>query len=246
MFKAPASFQKQLVDAGRVMLGPTGQPVLQAGNAWLCPSQPVNRTMSIAAINEMLTRYPVGGLQFDYIRFYEEPCCYCAHCRKSFETYAGKKFDKWPTPVISGNAVEKFQQWKQEMVNDWCRELSAATRQARPGIVVTAAVFSDLDRSRVEKGQDWRLWLQRGWLDQVCTMTYVTDAAQFETLLRKQRVWVPKREQLVAGIGSWKFETMQPLQNQIAISRKHQLAGFALFSYDDAATRNFLPVVMTK
>jgi uncharacterized lipoprotein YddW (UPF0748 family) len=241
MFKTPPEFQRQMVAAGRVMRGPQGQPVLQAGFAWLCPSQAANRAMATAALAEALGRYAVDGVQFDYIRFSEQPSCYCGHCRQQFERSVGGRLAQWPATVVSGPYAERFAEWRRQLITDWVRDLAAQARRVRPGIAVSAAVFQDLDDARQRKMQDWKRWLELGLLDYVCTMTYTTDAAEFEARLRKQLAWAQNRAQVVAGIGSWKLQRMEQLWAQISASRRLGAPGFVLFSYDDAAARGFWP-----
>ena len=241
MFKATPEFQKQLVQTDRVMRGPDARPVLQAGYAWLCPSREENRALAVSVLGEMLGRYNVDGLQFDYIRFSEQPCCYCANCRREFERSIGVHFRHWPGDVMDGGYIERFNQWRQQLITDWVRDLTGFARKVRPGLTLSAAVFSDLERAREEKGQDWKLWLERGYLDYVCTMTYTPDLQDFETRVRKQQVWAPRRDQIVVGIGSWKFDRLSSLSSQIGLTRRLGTPGFVLFSYDDSAARNFLP-----
>ncbi len=243
MFKAPEQYQRQMIRADRVMRGPDGKPIVQAGNAWLCPSQPANRTLVASATTEMISRYNVDGLQFDYIRFSEEPGCFCANCRHDFERSIGTRVHRWPADVLQGPLVTRFNQWRQQLIAGWVRDLTATARQVRPGLTLSAAVFSDLNRAREEKAQDWKLWLDRGYLDYVCTMTYTPDPTEFESLVRRQQAWAGRRSQVVVGIGSWKFDRMSQLTRQIDATRRLGAPGFALFSYDDAAARDFLPTL---
>jgi uncharacterized lipoprotein YddW (UPF0748 family) len=221
MFKAPAEFQQRLVRQNRVMRGADGKPILQSGNNWLCPSQPENLQQVSGTLTEMLSRYPVDGVQFDYIRFNEEPSCYCAHCRREAAKFSGE-----------------FNQWRTQLISSWAQRLSSLARQMRPGIKVTAAVFPILERAKEEKAQDWRLWLDRGYLDYVCTMNYTPDNREFE-----QRCRAAGRDRVVVGIGSWKMKDQSEVQAQIEIARRWGAPGFALFSYDDAAARNLLPAL---
>jgi uncharacterized lipoprotein YddW (UPF0748 family) len=227
-FKAAPEFQQRMIKANRVLRGSGGQVLLQSGNFWLCPSQMANRKQAIATITETLRRYPVDGAQFDYIRFFEEPSCYCASCRKA-----------------AASAGVEFNEWRQGLITEWARDLSAAVRAARPGIPVSAAVFPSLDRAREEKAQNWKLWVDRGYLDYVCTMNYVTGAKEFDARNQSTAALVP-RAKIVAGIGSWKLTEMAALQGQIGLTRQAKLAGFALFSYDDAESRRFLPTVSSR
>jgi uncharacterized lipoprotein YddW (UPF0748 family) len=241
MFKVPTAFQQQLTLANRVERGPDGKPVLQTGQAWLCPSQKQNRDLVANAVREILTRYPVDGVQFDYIRFCEQPSCYCSRCRHEFEQTIGKPVRRWPADATAGGVLaSRFNEWKQTVITDWMRQLSDECRRARPGVVITAAVFPDLARAKEEKAQDWKLWLDRRWLDYVCTMTYTAPPDEFEKRVRLQRATIPG-DKLIVGIGSWKLKQFSELVAQIGAVRRNGAAGLALFSYDDSAARNFLP-----
>ena len=240
MFKAPPDFQRRLVAEDRVMRGPDGRPVLQAGFTWLCPSQEANRALVASSVTEMVRKYPVDGLQFDYIRFCEQPSCFCANCRREFEHSVGAHMKHWPEAVLQGAYVNQFNDWRQRVITTWIADLAARARQARPGLAVSAAVFSDLNRAREEKAQDWKLWLDRGYVDYVCTMTYTPDLRDFESKVQKEQTWAP-RNKVVVGIGSWKFDRLSQLTAQITMTRQLGAPGFVLFSYDDAANRNFLP-----
>lgn len=241
MFKAPAGFQRQLIRDDRVMRGLDGRPALQNGYTWLCPSQPANRAQIAAEVTEILSRYPVDGLQFDYIRFFEEPTCYCSHCRHEFEAYVGQRVRRWPADVIGGPSTGRFYEWRRQVINDCVRELTALARTLRPRVILSAAVFHDWERGREDRAQDWKLWLDRGYLNYVCTMSYTSDLRDFENRVRKQESWVGNRNRLVVGIGSYKLERRSDLLAQIDWTRRLSLPGFVLFSYDDAEARHFLP-----
>ena len=219
MYKTPPEFQKRLLRQDRVMRGLDGKPILQSDFTWLCPSRTENYSQVASTLMEMLHRYAVDGVQFDYIRFNEQPSCYCKHCRKE-------------------SAGKNFNEWRMQVITDWARQLSSLARQTRPGIKVSAAVFPLLERAKEEKAQDWRLWLDRGYLDYVCTMNYTPDNREFE-----QRCRAAGASRVVEGIGSWKMKDWGEVQAQIEIARRLGAPGFALFSYDDAAARNFLPIL---
>jgi len=241
-FRSPAEFQAKLVKTDRAMRGIDGKPILQSGSVWICPSHPANRHAALAALAELLHRYPVDGLQFDYLRYNEEPSCFCKHCRESFEHALGKPVRHWPADVLNGEFTKRFNDWRQSVINDWARQLSATARQARPGLKITAAVFPALERAREEKAQDWRLWLERGYVDAICPMNYTTNAHDFEERCRGVLKYAP-RDRVVMGVAEWKFQQLDELNRQVALCRQLGLAGFALFSYDDATVRHFLPAL---
>ena len=240
MFKTPPSFQNKLRTQGRIMRGADGKPIEQSGFFWLCPSQPENLGLAKATVTEMC-RYPVDGVQFDYIRFNENPSCFCPHCRQEFERSVGAKMKRWPADALTGTYASRFEQWRIGIINSWMQELSRTARETRPGVVVSAATFPDLARAREEKGQDWKTWVDRGWVDYICPMNYTTDPASFEKRLRETQTAAARPGKVVCGIGSWKFKDMAPLTGQINATRRLGSTGFILFSWDDCEARNFLP-----
>jgi uncharacterized lipoprotein YddW (UPF0748 family) len=233
-FKSPPEFQRQLLAANRVMRGADGKPIVQSGVYWICPSHPANRDQAVAAVGEMLSRYPVAGLHLDYIRFNEAPSCLCPRCRQAYEQFTGKPATRW------GADAPRFNEWREAVITDWTRRLSEKARQTRPGLRISAAVFPGLERAREEKGQNWKLWLDRGYLDVICPMNYTTNPREFELRCRDTFRSAP-RERVVMGIGSWKFDPPAGMNEQIKLTRQLGLAGFALFSYDDLATRQAVP-----
>jgi uncharacterized lipoprotein YddW (UPF0748 family) len=240
MFKAPAEWQQRFVRDGRVMLSPKGQVILQFGQAWLCPSQKANRDMVASAVREIVARYPVDGVQLDYIRFCEQPSCYCLHCRNEFEKSMGKRMKTWPADVVVGLYASRFSEWKQEVINGWMYQCSADAKRVHPGIIVSAAVFPELNRAREEKAQNWKVWVDRGWVDYVCTMTYTPSLAEFETRIRSQEAIV-SCQRLVVGVASWKLININDLDDKISAIRRRKISGFALFSLDDCMARGFFP-----
>jgi hypothetical protein len=62
----------------------------------------------------------------------------------------------------------------------------------------------------------------------------------FESKVQKEQISAP-RSKVVVGIGSWKFDRLSQLSAQITMTRQLGAPGFVLFSYDDSASRNFLP-----
>ena len=154
------------------------------------------------------------------------------------------RISPWPQSVTQGTSVKQFAVWREQLITDWVRELTVTARQIRPGLTISAAVFSDLNRAREEKAQDWLTWLRYGYIDYACTMTYTTDSQEFHSLIQKQSTWAPRREQIVVGIGSWKLNQKSQLLARIQYVHSAKVGGFSLFSYDDAEARDFLPVLL--
>jgi len=113
--------------------------------------------------------------------------------------------------------------------------IGQATRSARPGLVVSAAVISYVDRAYLSLAQDWPRWLEEGLIDLAIPMAYTLDDRllgyqldHFGNAATRDRIW--------PGLGVWLFaRSPERALGQIAIARRSGLPGEVLFSYDSIA-----------
>jgi len=235
----PADFVQRLVAAGRVQRGADGA----VEERWLCPSHPENQALEIASMVEVARRYAVDGLHFDYIRYPDASHCFCDGCRARFEQQSGERVADWPAGVRAEGPVRtRWLDWRRDQVTAVVRGVSEQARQARPGIRISAAVFSNWPVDRDHVGQDWKLWCEKGYLDFVCPMDYTDSNQGFRTMVRNQREWCAGKP-LYPGIGlSCWADPCDPVRliEQIAICRDLGTGGFTVFNFDRNA-REVLP-----
>ncbi|MGD8237785.1 MAG: family 10 glycosylhydrolase [Armatimonadota bacterium] len=226
--------------AGRTVVGSGGE----AGSNWLCPSQPRNREMVVAAAVELATEYDVDGVQLDYIRYPSSGSCFCGTCRTAFEQSLGRPAPDWPTAVATGELRVPFLEWRCEQITSLVRELSDKVRAARPGVYVSASVFYDWERHRFRYGQDWKRWVEEGLVGFVCPMDYTRSTSVFAQRVRSQVRWVDGAAPLYVGIGPYSDGaklTPEQVEEQIAISRRLGADGFVLFNYCEGLASSHLP-----
>jgi uncharacterized lipoprotein YddW (UPF0748 family) len=205
---------------------------------WLCPSHPENQQLEIDSMVEVARRYPVDGLHFDYIRYPSSNYCFCAGCRSRFEQHVGRPVADWPGAVrIPGELRSQWLDWRRDQITAVVRAVAEQARQVRPGIRISAAVFSNWPRDRDSVGQDWKLWCEKGYLDFVCPMDYTDSNQTFRTSVRNQTGWAAGKP-LYPGIGlSCWADPRDPVRllEQIAICREFKTGGFTVFNYDQNA-----------
>ncbi|MGE5509062.1 MAG: hypothetical protein ACM3RP_11345 [Chitinophagales bacterium] len=101
----------------------------------------------------------------------------------------------------------------------------------RPRILVSAAVFPDLDEARRLRGQDWPRWLADGDLDFVAPMAYTASNAALERYLTAEWAGLPA-ERIYPGLGAYKFGTDQAgFLSQLQAVQGHLPAGLMVYSY---------------
>jgi uncharacterized lipoprotein YddW (UPF0748 family) len=226
---APPALKHRLSREGRLQADPEGRTL-----PWLCPSHPANRKQELEAMVELAARPGVAGIHFDYIRYPNLDGCYCAGCRKRFEAATHKKLDAWPADVIRGPRRDEYLQFRRDNITALVAAVSEQARKRNPAIQISAAVFRDWGSARDRVGQDWRLWIQRGYLDFVCPMQYTRSAALFDAQCRQTLAWAAGKARVMPGIGATLGLAADGTLQQVLITRRHKTAGFVLFNYDRA------------
>ena len=258
---------KKMREAGRLQAGFDGK----SDEDWLCPSNPLNQQQEIDAMVEVTTRYDVDGIHFDYIRYPNADHCFCPGCRARFEEAIGRKVANWPADVRSDPALlQKWYDFRRSNITRVVRSVSEIVRKAKPSLRISAAVFRDwpVDRDRV--GQDWKAWLDAGYLDFVCPMDYERNDAIFGRMVKRQLEWAssstggssapnasiasipsiasigPTAARCYPGIGLsvWSHpDAIVHVCEQIKLARSLGAGGFMIFNYSPTEALEIVPLL---
>lgn len=223
----PESFRRKMRAAGRLQVGPQGQPI-----DWLCPSNPDNQKLELDSILELVRNYQIDGFHFDYIRYPGNQGCFCPTCRKAFEARIGRALDHWPDDVLSGLRHKDWLDFRRDNITRLVAAVADQARKVRPGLKISAAVFANWQVDRDSVGQDWKLWVDRGYLDFVCPMQYTDSAALFAARTRTHReLTAGHAAKLLTGIGATLGLTRDGTLEQVLIARRDGADGFVLFNF---------------
>jgi uncharacterized lipoprotein YddW (UPF0748 family) len=105
-------------------------------------------------------------------------------------------------------------------------------RAARPGIVISAAVFPDPDVARERVLQRWPEWAKAGLVDLLCPMAYRRETTEVARLLTKARAAAPKTR-MWSGLMAYAGERAL-LRDQVRAAQQAGCEGAILFAYDPA------------
>jgi uncharacterized lipoprotein YddW (UPF0748 family) len=112
------------------------------------------------------------------------------------------------------------------------RETARRLRAARPGIVISAAVFPDPAVARTRVLQRWPEWAAEGLVDLVCPMAYRTDTAEVRQVLGAARAAAPATR-MWGGLMAYAGER-ERVRDQVRAARDAGCDGVILFAYDPA------------
>ncbi len=232
----PAAMFAQMKADDRLMRDVNG---VQA--AALNPGDPRNRQLEVDAMAELVEKYDVDGVHFDYIRYTEVggdgkenyDFDYGDVSRFEFEKARGMKVANWPADVFSGSVKAEYEDWERENINDVVKRVYANTKARKPSVQVSAAVWRANRKYRAGIKQDWTRWAREGWLDFVVPMDYTPDMARFTADMKEQIPNVAGHIPLAAGIGTYLQKSPGDVAKQIEIARAKGADGYVLFAYND-------------
>ncbi|MCK5802582.1 MAG: family 10 glycosylhydrolase [Lentisphaeria bacterium] len=237
--RADGAFVKRMVAAKRVQKSFSGE----VKERWLCPSHPENRKLEIESMLEVVRKYPVDGVHFDYIRYPDGNFCFCEGCRTRFETGIGHQVENWPGAVREDKKLEQaWLDFRRSNIDAVVKAVSERAHAIRPGVQISAAVFRNWPIDRDGVGQDWKLWCDRKWVDFLCPMDYTPWNETFRSQVVAQ-VKYAGQVPIYPGIGlsCWSNPSdAVKLVDQIRIAREEGARGFTVFEYN-ANAESVLP-----
>lgn len=235
---APRSFIDGLRAAQRTQVSSTGAPI-----DWLCPSHPENFALEKNSMLEVVSKYDVDGIHFDYIRYPDDDHCYCAGCGVRFQAQTGRSVTNWPADVlVSGTLRTAFLDWRRGQITRLVDAVYKGTKALKPQVRVSAAVFPDAPGAYDGVGQDWRLWVTNGIVDFLCPMDYTTELHGFTNLVAQQLAYVSGRVPIYPGIGAFVLETDGTLA-QVQATRAARTGGFIVFELSPSSASKLLPAL---
>ena len=107
---------------------------------------------------EVVRKYDVDGIHFDYIRYPNNDLDYSDYSRKKFESDTGLKVTSWPSDCYSGELHDQYRDWRAAQITRLVATVSREARKIRPGVKISAAVFRDYPSCRDAVGQEWPVW----------------------------------------------------------------------------------------
>ena len=191
---------------------------------------------------DVLKKYDVDGLHFDYVRLASPDFDYSRTSLDRFRKWLEPKLSKEERSQLkqmSSNPValpekygDLFGEFQREQITILVERIYRGVKQRKPQVIVSAAVFANHENAYTRRFQDWRRWLSMGILDVACPMAYSADTAIFQKQIEiatstahaaGRRVW--------AGIGAYRIPSESTVE-KINAARTLGSDGIILFSYD--------------
>jgi len=210
--------------------------------AFISPGVPEVQKYLADVCAELVTNYEIDGLHYDYIRYPRE----IDEVKKEFRARA-KKLGNWSYDPVSmkrfaaetgverpDDEPDRWFEWRAAQVTATVKMIADRVRPIRDSagkknLIISAAVGADPIDAKLGKGQDYLTWMEQGTVDGVFLMGYTDDIEKFTKQCAGVVAKRPGKGFVAAGIGV-RFDAKIVL-DEIGITRKLGLDGFAAFSY---------------
>ena len=217
---------------------------------FLDPGHPAARDHLVAVYLDIVRRYPVDGIHFDYIRYPETDDRLPRGSNVGYNPVSLARFARASrTTAVPAPDDEAWTRWRRQQVTELVRRIAIEARAINPRIKVSAAVIAwgrpPRDRNDFANTapmqrifQDWRSWLEEGILDLAVPMNY---AREHDATVREWfNGWIAfekkhkRQRQLAVGVGGYLSEP-QGVLAQIGRVRdgrgRDRADGVSIFSY---------------
>lgn len=196
---------------------------------WVDASNPECRNYCKNLIGEVIARYPVDGVQLDYIRYpfnnKGSECGFNWLSRTRFEQETGLSLDRMDDPTR-----ELFTAWKTHQVNQFVKEVSELVRAQRPKLRISAAVYAFPRRMRINAiQQDWETWVMNGWIDTLNPMTYSHTPQDLSNMAKFCRESTQDKTLVYPGLAIMRVD-MAGLIEQLDTARATGTLGTTMFA----------------
>ncbi len=199
------------------------------GTAWINASHPDARQYLLDLFQELIVNYGIDGLHIDYIRYNEDGIGHFGYSEFSKAALYQQTGLKLENITVGSSAWLEFNSWRENNVTSFVKEVRHLLKTLKPEALLSAAVVPDPQHSRKNVMQDWKLWIDKGYLDFVMTMDYRNDTPGFKANAQKGLDIVADKTWVYPGLGLYVNDRFNNM-GQIKATRSVGSTGVALFS----------------
>lgn len=201
------------------------------------PSNPEVQAFLLDLYTHIVQTYDIDGLQLDYIRYPvgkpKEDWGYNDSSVQRFieANQLDQDLDIRQFIDESSENYALWNTWKQNNVTNFVKDVSTNLKAIQSDLILSTAIFANIEEAKSTKMQDWPLWVESGYLDVTAPMAYYKDTKTVETSVAKMVQYVNGNAFNYAGLAPT-FIGMSAEYNlyQILAARAAQAQGHALFA----------------
>ncbi len=226
--------------------------------AFLTPANLAARQHIHDVFLDVARRYDIDGIHFDYVRYPNAAYDYSDSALERFKLERESSLTPEQVAAFAERGRRdrliypyafpaEWQAFRRRQVTEMVAGISQDIKAIKPWMVISAAVFADSKDAFASRGQDWKTWLQQGYLDAVVPMAYGASTPQVSAQIADAVACARASGRYAyAGLGSWHIPAGSTAA-KIQAARALGAQGWVLFSYGgmthDGQKTNYLDAI---
>ena len=217
------------MDVGEVLKSMKKDRKINGEGFYLAPTHPEVDAHLQNVITELLQNYNLDGIHFDYIRYHALGWGMNPTGLKFFLNYS---IGMPGLPALEVKQKPSFDDYKRSAITKFLNKASMRIKAYQPECVISAAVKPNLFNARNTFGQEWDVWLKRGYIDWAVPMNYSNENRTFENNLKIIKDNIPSKylNRIIMGIGAYN-QNPRFAGQKIYRAGKYDFGGISIFSY---------------
>jgi len=198
---------------------------------WVCPARIEYRDYIKKFIKELIDNYSIDGFHYDYIRYPESPLHSCFYCKDKFEKLTG--INPWNEEIKQDmEGTMKWNRYREELITDFVKDISAFIKQQKPEIYLSAAVWPRNQHGFLTNVvlQNWEKWVDNQYIDFLCPMEYYNNLVHLKYDVDSTETRVKGRVNLYHGLGQYMLPNAFELLKQFELLYDKNSDGVCLFA----------------
>ncbi|TAD80707.1 MAG: hypothetical protein EA001_00145, partial [Oscillatoriales cyanobacterium] len=196
---------------------------------WLNPSHPGVQQLMTDLVDELVSRYPIDGIQFDDHFAYPVDL---GHDPTTQALYALARSGQ--TPPETSNDPD-WMRWRSNQLTQLMGQIHRTVKAKRPGAIVSLSP-NPQPFAYATSLQSWSDWVGRGWVDELIVQIYRDDINGFEAELLDRDLQIASYK-IPVSVGILTGLKVKPMPidrvaEQVQLVRQKQLAGVSFFFYE--------------
>jgi len=208
---------------------------MESNYHFFCPSKKEVTDFWLEVYSNLIENYNIDGLQLDYIRYpvslpNDYGFCYCETCRNNFKNQT--QFD--PLKITEEDNPELWKKWidyRKDQITTFVKNVKVLLEENQPSVKLSADVFPLFEESINFKFQDWGNWLNKGYLDEIFTMSYTPEVEQVKYESEFLVEQLPNGIKGYVGLGPFMGFRPEILIKEIFYAQNAGADGICLFSF---------------
>ncbi len=190
---------------------------------------------------DVLSKYPVDGIHLDYIRYpysgyysygkkYLSDFGYNPVARKIFKNLHGidpvniDRFKDSPEKQL-------FDKFRSDQITEIVKRIHKDVKSLNENLILSTAVMPRYDWGKKVYFQDWTNWLDNGYIDFACVMSYSDGPSGFKDYVKYANS-TRHNNKIFMGISVKKNTALKNAVKQIDLSYENGMRGFSIFSFN--------------